>query len=133
MPCALASSASLASLRPTRIGSGMTRSPFLSCTPPCARIATIERIRCWFMPMRPVTPFMMMPRRCCAMSVSLHSQQALDAPGVFAEFFAGLHVEGARMRQLDAEIVGHARRSGGEHDHAAAEEHGLGDAVGDED
>ncbi len=24
-------------------------------------MATIERIRCWFVPMRPVTPFMMMP------------------------------------------------------------------------
>ena len=34
-----------------------------------ARMATIERIRCWFVPMRPVTPFMMMPSRCCAMSV----------------------------------------------------------------
>ena len=37
------------------------------------------------------------------------------------------------MRQLDAEIVGHARRAGGEHDHAGAEKHRLGDAVGDED
>jgi hypothetical protein len=32
-------------------------------------MARIERIKCWFMPMRPVTPFMMMPRRCCAISV----------------------------------------------------------------
>jgi len=47
------------------MGSGITRSPFLSATPPAARIATIERIKCWFMPMRPVTPFMMMPSRCC--------------------------------------------------------------------
>ena len=44
-------------------------SPLRSATPPWARIATIERIRCWFMPMRPVTPFMMMPRRCCAISL----------------------------------------------------------------
>jgi hypothetical protein len=41
---------------------GITRSPFGSVTPPWSRIATIERIRCWFSPMRPVTPFMMMPR-----------------------------------------------------------------------
>ena len=36
------------------------------------------------------------------------------------------------MRQLDPEIVRHARRAGGEHDDARAEEHRLGDAVGDE-
>ena len=36
------------------------------------------------------------------------------------------------MRQLDAEVVGHAGRPGGEDDHAGAEEHRLGDAVGDE-
>jgi hypothetical protein len=24
----------------------------------------MERIRCWFSPMRPVTPFMITPRRC---------------------------------------------------------------------
>ena len=36
-----------------------------SATPPCARIAQIERIRCWFVPMRPVTPFMMMPSASC--------------------------------------------------------------------
>ena len=29
--------------------------------PPCSRIARIERTRCWLVPMRPVTPFMMMP------------------------------------------------------------------------
>jgi hypothetical protein len=40
-------------LRPTRIGSGMTRRPSASATPPCARIAQIERTRCWFVPMRP--------------------------------------------------------------------------------
>src|SRR6266545_672418 len=186
MPCAFASCSTLAALRPTRIGSGMTRSPFLSATPPCARIATIERIRCWFIPMRPVTPFMMMPSRCCAIaitpfpalvgwakslagssavgiaredgrkrpyvarkilptvvarqrafahptsSVSLHPQQPVDAPRIFAELLVGLHVERARMRQLDAEIVGHPRWAGAQHDHASAEEHRLGDAVGDE-
>src|SRR5712691_3035912 len=131
-PCALANCASFASLRPRRIGSGITRSPFLSATPPCARMATIERIRCWFIPMRPVTPFMMMPSRCCAMLL-LHSQQSIDTPRVLAEPLVGLHLEGARMRELDAEIVGHARRPRGEHDHARAEKHRLGDAVGDED
>ena len=30
-------------------------------TPPCCRMARIDRRRCWFNPMRPVTPFMMMP------------------------------------------------------------------------
>src|SRR5262245_43807228 len=66
-PCALASSASLASLRPTRIGSGITLSPLPSSTPPSLRMATMERTRCWLVPMRPVTPFMMMPSRCTAM------------------------------------------------------------------
>ena len=37
--------------------------PPSSATPPCARIALIERTRCWLVPMRPVTPFMMMPSR----------------------------------------------------------------------
>jgi hypothetical protein len=37
------------------------------------------------------------------------------------------------MRQLDLEIVGHARRPGAEHDHAGAEEHRLRNAMGDED
>ena len=61
MPYCLASAAIFSALRPTRIGSGITRSPFGSATPPCSRIARIERTRCWFSPMRPVTPFMMMP------------------------------------------------------------------------
>ena len=34
-------------LRPTRIGSGMTLSPFESVTPPWSRMAQIERTRCW--------------------------------------------------------------------------------------
>ncbi len=33
---------------------------------PCSRIANIERIRCWFIPMRPVTPCMMTPSRVSA-------------------------------------------------------------------
>src|SRR5262249_30986362 len=54
---------------------------------------------------------------------SLHSQQPVDAPRVLAERLVGLHFERARVRQLDAEVVGHARRAGGEHDHAGAEKH----------
>src|SRR5579864_4676549 len=30
-------------------------------TPPCAMISRIDRRRCWFTPMRPVTPFMTIP------------------------------------------------------------------------
>src|SRR5262249_17286883 len=133
-PCALASAASFSELRPTRMGSGMTRSPFLSATPPWARIAAIDGIRCWFMPMRPVTPFMMRPRRCCAIafSLSVHSEKPVDAPGVIAKRFTGLHVEAARVRQVHAEIVRHAGGSGGKHDHPRREKHRLGDAVGAE-
>src|SRR6185503_13191755 len=61
MPYCRASAASFSALRPTNIGSGITRSPFGSLTPPCARIATIERTRCWLSPMRPVTPTITMP------------------------------------------------------------------------
>ena len=49
-----------------------------------------------------------------------------------AERLVRLHVERARMRQLDREVVGHARRPGGEDDDAGAEEDRLRDAVGDE-
>src|ERR1700761_6792858 len=58
------SSLSLDSLRPTRTGSGMIVSSALTRTPPCLMIASIERMRCWLVPMRPVTPFMMMPTLC---------------------------------------------------------------------
>src|SRR5690349_24826459 len=61
MPYCRASAASFSALRPTNIGSGITRSPFGTLTPPCARIATIERTRCWLSPMRPVTPTITMP------------------------------------------------------------------------
>src|ERR1700724_2158766 len=145
MPFALASCASLASLRPTRIGSGITLSPFLRATPPAARIATIERIKCWFMPMRPVTPFMMMPSRCCAMLSTFHlysvvrpsssavrHQQPVDPPAVLPEFLAGFAIECAGMAKLDAEIVSHARRACGQYDDAGAEEYCLADAVGHE-
>jgi hypothetical protein len=30
-------------------------------------MALIERSKCWFVPMRPVTPFMMMPSLCVVM------------------------------------------------------------------
>jgi hypothetical protein len=45
------------------MGSGMSRVPSSRATPPCARIALIERTRCWLVPILPVTPFMMMPMR----------------------------------------------------------------------
>jgi hypothetical protein len=35
-------------------------------TPPCLRIARIERTRCWVSPMRPVTPCVMTPSRSAA-------------------------------------------------------------------
>ena len=44
---------SLFSLRPTRIGSGMIVSSALRRTPPCWRMARIERTRCWLVPIRP--------------------------------------------------------------------------------
>ncbi len=37
--------------------------PGPTLTPPCFRMAMMERSRCWLVPMRPVTPFMMMPTR----------------------------------------------------------------------
>jgi hypothetical protein len=60
-PWDLARSLSLSTLRPTRTGSGMMISPSLHLMPPSCRMATMERIRCWFVPIRPVTPFMMTP------------------------------------------------------------------------
>src|SRR6266852_7790707 len=67
-PCSAASFFSFSALRPTRIGSGITRVPSPSRTPPSLRIAMTERARCWFVPMRPVTPFMMTPSLCSAMA-----------------------------------------------------------------
>ena len=46
-PCRRASSATLASLRPTRIGSTVTRVPSGRVTPPWSRMGRIERSRCW--------------------------------------------------------------------------------------
>src|SRR5260221_4936709 len=67
-PCSAASFFSFSALRPTRIGSGITRGPSPSRPPPSLRIAMTERARCWFVPMRPVTPFMMTPSLCSAMA-----------------------------------------------------------------
>src|SRR6266851_1482346 len=67
-PCSAASFFSFSALRPTRIGSGITRVPSASSTPPSLRMAMTERARCWFVPMRPVTPFMMTPSLCSAMA-----------------------------------------------------------------
>ena len=46
MPQALASAWILSALRPIRMGSGITRSPLASATPPCLRMAMIDRIKC---------------------------------------------------------------------------------------
>src|SRR5690606_41771612 len=45
-------------------------------------IALIERSRCWFVPMRPVTPFMMMPTLCGVMwkRAAGHSAAGDDVP-----------------------------------------------------
>ena len=61
-PWACASASTLAASRPMSIGSGMTRSPLAKRTPPCALMARMERIRCWWVPIRPVTPCITMPR-----------------------------------------------------------------------
>src|SRR5438132_7383604 len=70
-PLARARSLSLSALRPTRIGSGITRRPSARRTPPSARMAQIERMRCWLVPIRPVTPFMMIPSRIVSTVVLL--------------------------------------------------------------
>src|ERR1700683_2774162 len=84
------SSLSLDSLRPTRIGSGMMTSFALTRTPPCLMMASIERIRCWLVPMRPVTPFMMMPILCSFIRVPIAAEASgLDPVGLddlFEEF-----------------------------------------------
>src|SRR6266705_2271280 len=66
-PCSAASFSSFSGLRPTRIGSGITRVPSASRTPPSSRLAMTERAKCWFVPIRPVTPFMMTPSLCSGM------------------------------------------------------------------
>ncbi len=60
-PCSFARCSTFAALRPTRMGSGINRSPFGSGIPFSARMARMERIRCWFIPILPVTPCMMIP------------------------------------------------------------------------
>src|SRR6266853_2534396 len=67
-PCSAASFFNFSGLRPTRIGSGITRVPSASRTPPSLRIAMTERAKCWFVPIRPVTPFMMTPSLCSGMT-----------------------------------------------------------------
>jgi hypothetical protein len=55
---------SLSALLPTKSGRGTILSVSLSLTPPWLMMAQIERRRCWFNPMRPVTPFMTIPTEC---------------------------------------------------------------------
>jgi hypothetical protein len=66
-PCCSASVFTFSGVRLTSTGSSMTREPSDISTPPWARIAATERIRCWLTPMRPETPFMMRPRVRCVM------------------------------------------------------------------
>src|SRR5688572_33278157 len=66
-------------------------------------------------------------------SWSFHPQQSIDPSRVLAETLVRFHVERARMRQVDLEIVGHAGRAGGEHHDTRAEEHRFRDAVRHED
>src|SRR5688572_33183834 len=82
MPAAWHSDLSLSVLRPTRMGSGMVVSLGESATPPCLMMATMDRMRCWLVPMRPVTPFMMMPILCVFMA-SLCCGSDVLAIGVF--------------------------------------------------
>src|SRR5689334_11197667 len=56
---------------------------------------------------------------------SFHPKELVDAARVFAEALVRLHVESARVRQVDLEVVGHARRARGQDDDARAEEDGL--------
>src|ERR1035437_5643199 len=63
------SDSSLAWLRPTSTGSGRITASGAMCSPPCLMMAAMERSRCWFPPMRPVTPFMIMPTRCVLMAL----------------------------------------------------------------
>src|SRR5258708_2445855 len=80
-PLAAARAESLPALRPTRIGSGITRLPSASATPPWARIAPIERTRCWFVPILPVTPFMMTPSRTVSTSILLRMFRGCEGAG----------------------------------------------------
>ena len=69
-PCSSASDLSFSALRPVRIGSGISRRSSETFTPPCFMIARMERTRCWLVPMRPVTPFRMMPRVLVSMGMN---------------------------------------------------------------
>ena len=68
-PLAVASILSRSAFRPTRIGSGRTRSPSASRRPPSARIARSAR-RCWPVARPPVAPLTMIPKRRSAIVFS---------------------------------------------------------------
>src|SRR5665213_1421993 len=72
-PSAPASAASLAPLRPTSSGSGTSRSPLASTSPPSLRMASSARWRCCCVPMRPVAPCTMIPSRRSAISLPFRS------------------------------------------------------------
>src|SRR5918999_2445664 len=71
--CSAASARSLCSLRPTSRGSGTIRLPSDRASPPCRRIARMERTMCWFVPIRPVTPFMTTPMVRVAASTAMEN------------------------------------------------------------
>src|SRR5690625_1481803 len=87
MPVSSESFFSLTSLRPTRIGSGMITSFSLILTPPSLMIGRIERMRCWFIPIRPVTPFMMIPIRCVLSPFSVAMISLVSCTGGVAVWF----------------------------------------------
>src|SRR6266540_272373 len=132
--------ASLASLRPTRTGSGQIRVPSAAGKPPWSRMASNERSRCCRYPMRPVTPLTTMPidlRDICgplrAASVvgDRWTQQPPDLGGEALEPRVGHYprVVAAR-RQVDVEDADDAAGARAHHHDARAEEDGFGDGVG---
>src|ERR1700722_2105359 len=97
------SSLSFDSLRPTRIGSGMMTSCALTRTPPCLMIASMERTKCWLVPMRPVTPFMMMPILCSFIKSDRSAHSGAGPVGLddLAQELVLVHRPVARGENLD--------------------------------
>src|SRR5882724_9151665 len=65
---------------------------------------------------------------CLALRL-FHAEQTIDAAAVLAELLAGLDVERAWMRQVDAEIVGHTGGPSREHDNACSKKNRFADAM----
>src|ERR1035437_6281150 len=91
---------SLASLRPPRTGWGMMVSLGPSSTPPCRMMAQMERRKCWFSPMRPVTPFMIMPTEWMVFSLmAVFGSRCRFLGGLFGALRAG---SGGEPGNIDA-------------------------------